>query len=115
MSALARVVRFRSTARRRALFAGALALLGVGLAVTLLSVSGWLIAASGLAGLGAIAMIELFAPGAIIRGSAVGRTVARYGERLAGHDAMLRQLAGLRLNAFRRIRLESLGTLLLCF
>jgi len=103
MSALARVVRFRGTARRRALFAGALALLGVGLAVTLLSVSGWLIAASGLAGLGAIAMIELFAPGAIIRGSAVGRTVARYGERLAGHDAMLRQLAGLRLNAFRRL------------
>lgn len=90
-------------ARRQALLAGALALLGVALAMTLLAVSGWLIAASGLVGIGALAMIDIFAPGAVIRAAAVGRTAARYGERLAGHDAMLRQLAALRLDAFRRL------------
>ncbi|NKI33729.1 thiol reductant ABC exporter subunit CydC [Wenzhouxiangella sp. XN79A] len=88
---------------RYALLAALLALLGIGLAVTLLAVSGWLITAAGLVGLGVLAMIDIFAPGAVIRGSAVGRTVARYGERLAGHDAMLRQLASLRLDAFQRL------------
>lgn len=94
------VFRLRGTAKRNALLAAVLAVVGVALATGLLAVSGWLIAASGLVGLGLLAMIDIFAPGAVIRAAAIGRTVARYGERLTGHDAMLRQLATLRLQTF---------------
>jgi ATP-binding cassette subfamily C protein CydC len=103
MSGPDEILRWSRSTRSLAVLAGFLAVLGIGLAVALLGVSGWLITASGLVGAGLLGMIELFAPGALIRASAVGRTVARYGERLFGHDAMLRQLATLRVAAFRRL------------
>ena len=97
------------------LLAAAMALAAVLLALVLLAVSGWLITASALAGIGMLAALDIFAPGAIIRAAAVGRTVTRYLERLIGHEATFRQLAEIRIGAFRRLmaqtiaRLEALG------
>ncbi|MBY6203353.1 thiol reductant ABC exporter subunit CydC [Halomonas denitrificans] len=103
MSALRRIARSAGRVRGRIVLAAALAVLGTGFAAALLAISGWLITAAGLVGLSMIPMIDIFAPGAAIRAAAVGRTVTRYGERLAGHDAMLRHLSALRRRAFRRL------------
>jgi len=81
------------------IFAFAAALAGIGL----LALSGWLITAAALSGAGLIAAVEIFAPGAGIRAAALGRTAGRYLERLIGHDATFRQLAELRVFAFRRL------------
>lgn len=63
----------------------------------LMTLSGWFITAAAAAGLaGAGAMFDVFRPAATIRLLAMGRTAARYGERLATHDATLRALARLR-------------------
>ncbi|MES2435120.1 MAG: ATP-binding cassette domain-containing protein [Pseudomonadota bacterium] len=65
--------------------------------VALLGVSGWFItaaAAAGLAGVGA--SFDVFRPSASVRFLALGRTAARYGERLLTHDATLRAFATLR-------------------
>lgn len=77
---------------------------GVGLSVTvlamgvaLLALSGWFItaaAAAGLVGMGAV--FNVFAPSAMVRFLALGRTAARYGERLTTHNATLRALTNLR-------------------
>jgi ATP-binding cassette subfamily C protein CydC len=82
-----------------AVFAFAAALAGIGL----LALSGWLITAAALSGAGLIATVEIFAPGAGIRAAALGRTVGRYLDRLIGHEATFRQLAELRVHAFRRL------------
>jgi ATP-binding cassette subfamily C protein CydC len=100
--------------RRAALWALAAALLAVAAAVAgiaLLAVSGWLITGAALAGVALIAGIELFAPGAVIRGAAIGRTVARYLERLVGHEATFRQLAELRVQTFERLLALPIATL----
>lgn len=84
---------------RRSLLRGA----GLGFAVLamgglLLGLSGWFItaaAAAGLAGMGAV--FDVFRPSALVRLLALGRTAARYGERLLTHDATLRALESLRL------------------
>ncbi len=79
---------------RRAFALAALVLIaGAGL----LALSGWFItaaAAAGLAGLGA--RFDVFRPGAAVRGLAILRTAARYGERWFGHDATLRGIVRLR-------------------
>ena len=62
--------------------------------VTLMAVSGWFITAMAVAGAAGVAM-NYFTPAALIRASAIGRTVGRYLERLINHEATLRQLAGL--------------------
>ncbi|WP_205926529.1 thiol reductant ABC exporter subunit CydC [Rhizobium sp. P28RR-XV] len=89
---------------------GASLALGAGLSVLamlagggLLGLSGWFITASAFAGLTvATAMVfDVFAPSAGIRMLAIGRTAARYGERLVTHDATLRVLAALRERLFR--------------
>ncbi|MCB9945224.1 MAG: ATP-binding cassette domain-containing protein [Geminicoccaceae bacterium] len=68
----------------------------------LLGLSGWFITACGLAGAAGAGMtFDVFRPSAGIRFLALGRTAARYGERLATHDATLRFLAGLRVALFR--------------
>lgn len=96
------------------LISASMALAAVVLGVVLLAVSGWLITASALAGIGVLAVLDIFAPGAIIRAAAVGRTVTRYLERLLGHEATFRQLAEIRIRAFSRLlalpvdRLEAL-------
>lgn len=65
--------------------------------VALLALSGWFItaaAAAGMIGLGTL--FNVFAPSAMVRFLALGRTAARYGERLTTHDATLRALSNLR-------------------
>lgn len=81
---------------RAAMLAALVLLAGAGL----LALSGWFIMASAIAGLTggltAGAMFDVFRPAASVRGLALIRTAARYGERMLGHDATLRAVAGLR-------------------
>jgi ATP-binding cassette subfamily C protein CydC len=70
--------------------------------VALMAVSGWFITAMAIAGAAGVAM-NYFTPAAMIRGSAIGRTVGRYFERLITHEATLRQLAGLRVWFYRQL------------
>lgn len=98
MNHLLRIFRLMLAAQRRPLAQGAvLALVVLLMGAALLGLSGWFItaaAAAGLAGLGAT--FDVFRPSAMVRFLALGRTAARYGERLSTHDATLRVLASLR-------------------
>ncbi|MBX5138864.1 ATP-binding cassette domain-containing protein [Rhizobium lentis] len=90
--------------RRRALLLGAaLSAATVTAGIALLGLSGWFITATSLAGLSAAAAMtfDFFAPAAAIRLLAIIRTAARYGERLATHEATLGVLAALRERLFR--------------
>ncbi|MBK1719123.1 thiol reductant ABC exporter subunit CydC [Thiocystis violacea] len=63
--------------------------------VTLMAASGWFLTAMAAAGLAGVSM-NYFTPAAMIRGSAMLRTVGRYGERLVNHEATFRLIASLR-------------------
>ncbi|WP_251978199.1 thiol reductant ABC exporter subunit CydC [Salinicola avicenniae] len=90
--------------RRRLLLGAALMLVTLASALGLLSLSGWFITATAVAALAAqAAYLDVFTPGAGIRGFAVSRTVARYLERLYNHDTVLRLLADLRTRAFGQL------------
>ena len=69
--------------------------------VALLGTSGWFITATALttAGLG----FNLFVPSAMVRGLSFVRILARYGERLVGHNATLKLLTDLRGWLFSRL------------
>ncbi|MCP8884334.1 thiol reductant ABC exporter subunit CydC [Devosia sp. XJ19-1] len=69
--------------------------------VFLLGTSGWFITATALttAGLG----FNLFVPSAMVRGLSFVRILARYGERLVGHNATLKLLSDLRGWLFARL------------
>ncbi|ANK95121.1 MULTISPECIES: amino acid ABC transporter ATP-binding/permease protein [Rhizobium] len=98
------ILRLFFAERRRALFVGAvLSAATVTAGIALLGLSGWFVTATALAGLSAAAAMtfDVFAPAAGIRLLAVVRTAARYGERLATHDATLGVLAALRERLFR--------------
>ncbi|WP_394789745.1 amino acid ABC transporter ATP-binding/permease protein [Rhodoferax sp.] len=71
--------------------------------MALLGLSGWFITATALAGLQTAAAMgfDVFTPSAGIRLLALGRTGARYGERLVSHDATFAALAQLRVRLFR--------------
>lgn len=71
--------------------------------IALLGLAGWFITATAIAGLSLATALafDVFAPSAGIRFLALARTAARYGERLATHDATLGVLAGLRERLFR--------------
>lgn len=69
--------------------------------VALLGTSGWFITAAALTTAGLA--FNLFVPSALVRGFSFIRILARYGERLAGHDATLRLLADLRGWLFARL------------
>ncbi|ADO41522.1 amino acid ABC transporter ATP-binding/permease protein [Ketogulonicigenium vulgare] len=89
--------------QRRAMLQGAaLAALTALAGAALLGLSGWFLTAAALAGLSfaAKAAFDVFMPSATIRLLALGRTAARYGERLVTHDATLRVLASLRAQLF---------------
>ncbi|MDS1138028.1 amino acid ABC transporter ATP-binding/permease protein [Nitratireductor indicus] len=89
---------------RRRLAAGmALSLSTVLAGMALLGLSGWFITATAIAGLslGTALAFDVFAPSAGIRFLALARTAARYGERIATHDATLAILAELRERLFR--------------
>lgn len=70
--------------------------------VALMAISGWFIAAMAAAG-AAGATLNYFAPAALIRGSAIARTLGRYAERLVTHEATLRLLAHLRVWLYARL------------
>lgn len=83
-------------------------LLGIVLAITslsasigLLSLSGWFLSASFLAG--SAIVFNFFYPSSSVRGLAVGRTISRYFERLVTHDATFRVLANLRVKVFQKL------------
>ena len=81
----------------------ALALTVLLMGAALLGLSGWFITAAGMAGLAGIGIaFDVFRPSAGVRFLALGRTAARYGERLLTHDATLRALAALRVDLLRR-------------
>ena len=63
--------------------------------IGLMALSGWFIAAMGLAGVAGTSM-NYFTPAAGIRGLAILRTGGRYAERLVTHEATFRLLAELR-------------------
>lgn len=71
--------------------------------MALLGLSGWFITATALAGLQAALALgfDVFTPSAGIRLLALGRTAARYGERLVTHDATFAALVQLRERLFR--------------
>lgn len=66
--------------------------------LSLLSLSGWFITATAIAGLtfATAQTFNFFTPGAGVRGFSITRTAARYVERLVSHDATFRLLSGLR-------------------
>ncbi|MFS8036990.1 thiol reductant ABC exporter subunit CydC [Xanthobacter sp. AM11] len=70
--------------------------------VGLMAASGWFITAMALAGAAGVAM-DPFTTSAAIRGFALLRTGARYGERLVGHEATLKFVARLRPWFFARL------------
>jgi ATP-binding cassette, subfamily C, bacterial CydC len=74
-----------------------------GAGIGLLALSGWFITATALAGAGLLLALDIFTPSAGIRAAAIVRTVARYGERVVGHEAVLRILARLRGHTFAAI------------
>jgi ATP-binding cassette subfamily C protein CydC len=81
----------------------ALLLAGAGgiMAALLLGISGWFLTASALAGAaGAGQAFNHLYPSATVRGTAMGRILARYGEQLVGHDVTLRVSARLRRHLF---------------
>ena len=98
MTALLNVLMLIVNNQRQALLRGAALSLVVLLAgAALLGLSGWFITAAAAAGLTAAgAMFDVFRPSAMVRFLALGRTAARYGERLLTHDATLRALAEIR-------------------
>lgn len=78
-----------------------LSLVALAAGVALLGTSGWFITAAALTTAGLA--FNLFAPSALVRGFSFIRILARYGERLAGHDATLRLLADIRGWLFARL------------
>lgn len=109
MKAVLGVLRLLVSASPWALARGAaLSVIVVLMGVALLGLSGWFITATGLAGLAGIGIgFDVFRPSAGVRFLALGRTAARYGERLLTHDATLRALAALKVDLLRRqVRLD---------
>ncbi|MDD3444798.1 MAG: ATP-binding cassette domain-containing protein, partial [Zavarzinia sp.] len=94
---------FAPADRRRMMAGAVLAVVTVLAGMALLGLSGWFITATAIAGLvpATALAFDVFAPAAAIRLLAIGRTGARYGERVVTHDATLSLLAGLRARLFR--------------
>ncbi|WP_081869760.1 heme ABC transporter ATP-binding protein/permease CydC [Endozoicomonas numazuensis] len=82
-----------------------LALATVLFSLGLLALSGWFITATALAGLtvATAQAFDFFSPGAGVRGFSIGRTAARYFERLVSHDATFKLLAWLRSWFFEKL------------
>ncbi|MDD8022241.1 MAG: ATP-binding cassette domain-containing protein [Paracoccaceae bacterium] len=75
----------------------ALSALVLVMGAALLGLSGWFVTAAAAAGIAGIGVgFDFFRPSAGVRFLALGRSAARYGERLLTHDATLRALAALR-------------------
>ena len=97
MIALFRLARRLSEAERTAFLRGlALMVTVLVMGVALLGLSGWFVTAAAAAGIAGVVGFDFFRPSAGVRFLALGRAMARYGERLLTHDATLRALAGMR-------------------
>lgn len=94
---------FLDACRNKLLLGALLATVTVLSGMALLGLSGWFITATAIAGLNTTLAFtfDVFMPSAGIRLLALGRTAARYGERLVTHDATLEVLAALRVRLFR--------------
>jgi ATP-binding cassette subfamily C protein CydC len=104
MRPVLRIVRLLLAAAPWAMVRGAaLSVVVLLMGAALLGLSGWFITATGVAGLAGLGIaFDVFRPSAGVRFLALGRTAARYGERLLTHDATLRALAALRVTLLRR-------------
>ncbi len=104
MRALLPIIRLLLTASPWAMARGAaLSVIVLLMGAALLGLSGWFITATGIAGIAGIGIaFDVFRPSAGVRFLALGRTAARYGERILTHDATLRALAALRVTLLRR-------------
>ncbi|OSM97121.1 heme ABC transporter ATP-binding protein/permease CydC [Lonsdalea populi] len=88
-----------------------LAILTLLASLGLLTLSGWFLAGSALAGLAGLYTFNYMLPAAGVRGAAIMRTASRYFERLVSHDATFRVLLHLRVFTFSRILPLSPGRL----
>jgi ATP-binding cassette subfamily C protein CydC len=93
---------FIASHKNKLLTGALLAAVTVLFGMALLGLSGWFITATAIAGLNVSLafMFDVFMPSAGILLLALGRTAARYGERLVTHDATLAVLAVLRERLF---------------
>lgn len=79
-----------------------LAIVTLAASIGLLTLSGWFLAGTAIAGLSG-AYFNYMLPAAGVRGSAIIRTFGRYAERLQSHDTTFRVLAQLRVFVFRKL------------
>lgn len=78
--------------------------LGLFSSIALLSLSGWFLSATAIAGVvGTAILFNFFYPSASVRGFSIGRTAFRYFEKIINHDATFRILAKLRVQVFQKI------------
>ena len=113
MSPLSRIAGAIWREERAALTRGlALSVIVLLAGVGLLGLSGWFVTAAGAAGVAGIGIaFDVFRPSAGVRMLALGRTAARYGERILTHDATLRALARLRLRVLDGLATQPAETL----
>ncbi len=71
--------------------------------IGLLSLSGWFLAGSALAGTAGLYTFNYMLPAAGVRGAAITRTAGRWAERVVSHDATFRVLQQLRIDIFTKI------------
>ncbi|MDF7669997.1 cysteine/glutathione ABC transporter ATP-binding protein/permease CydC [Orbaceae bacterium ESL0721] len=88
-----------------------LSIITLAASVFLLSLSGWFLASTAVAGLAGLYTFNYMLPAAGVRGAAIVRTAARYFERLVDHDATFKILTYLRTLAFKKILPLSAGQL----
>lgn len=72
-------------------------------AIGLLTLSGWFISASAIAGISAISHFNYMLPAAAVRGFSIARTAGRWGERVVSHNATFKLLANLRVFFFHKL------------
>ena len=71
--------------------------------IGLLTLSGWFLAGTAIAGIPGITFFNYMLPAAGVRGAAISRTAGRYAERLVSHSATFRVLKHLRVFTFEKI------------
>lgn len=71
--------------------------------ISLLTLSGWFLAASAVVGTAGLYSFNYMLPAAGVRGAAIIRTAARYFERLVSHDGTFRVLQHLRVYTFSKL------------
>lgn len=111
MSALRPFLRLWSRHPYRLALGILLAIVTLLASIGLLTLSGWFLAASSVAGFAGLYSFNYMLPAAGVRGAAITRTVARYFERLVSHDATFRVLQHLRVFTFSRLIALSPGQL----